>query len=684
MLIKKNKKIKKFCVILALMLAIALISCEKSEEVYPETRTSSDIYEIDEIKKTEKIDEISEIGKIDKVDEFDYALLYKSKSDEVYPDMEITATNRASCGYTNMSEQGYNNWYYMCLTNGRYEYLTYSDETEGWANGEIKLIGAVMYGNDKSAAVRNFEVNNDGAAVIYGNFKCADNNALAAQVAIYINGTELYRGDLSAGDTIGQYVEQEVTLNTGDSVYFTVTGAGSRVVWTPAVTYENAQNESLYHTTTFEQYYGDVFPYYDDEEHRLYMGFLWSEDARSGNNYHYALEASDNLLTFRNVPEKNNNNIWQRYHWNYWLSRIMDTRDFIDRQKYTYGVRDNFLYHDRENKRYLLIAGCYYTFDGVSQTSDLVIYASDDSIGSSWSKPGNVVSDGYDRNLPECPSLMRIGDRWYAFVSVAYKTAHQVGPLQYWTGDPGVDCMDINWKEKKFAFLDGEDLCAARPTRIGDKVYMWGWIPLTYNRMPWSPWGGYINLPREVVQHKDGSLGGRLDPALSRLLNYGNIYTLNENNFTVITGQALFDKDFLRMQGKDNDVILGTAEYHRNYVTFRADMENSGKVAYIMEQDGHRYEAAIVKENGGTYLKILSPQDISHTVNSTLEITGESVFDVKIVTDGDIIEFFINDEYALTGHTNMTGTGYTAHLYADNTASFKNVSINKLIPYGDI
>lgn len=109
---------------------------------------------------------------------------------------------------------------------------------------------------------------------------------------------------------------------------------------------------------------------------------------------------------------------------------------------------------------------------------------------------------------------MKIGNRWYAFVSVAYNTAHQVGPLQYWTGDEGVDCMEVDWSKKEFAFLDGEDLCAARPTQVGDKVYMWGWIPSTYDTMPWAPWAGYLNLPREVVQRGDGSLGGRLDPGL--------------------------------------------------------------------------------------------------------------------------------------------------------------------------
>lgn len=320
---------------------------------------------------------------------------------------------------------------------------------------------------------------------------------------------------------------------------------------------------------------------------------------------------------------------------------------------------------------------------GAAQTSDLVIYASDDDIAMSWTRPGNVVEAGYSRNLPECPSLMKIGDRWYVFVSVAYNTAHQVGPLQYWTGDAGVDCMDVDWSDKDFAFLDGEDLCAARPTQVGGKVYMWGWIPSTYDTMPWAPWAGYLNLPREVVQREDGSLGGRLDPGLSALLNYGNVYSLGADNFAVESGAASASEGTLSMSGSENYVRLG--DFHRSYVTFRADMGASDCVGYVMRQDGREYRVVIERENSQLYMKVLSPDDPSHKVNSVIALPDDTdVFDVKIVNDGEFVEFFVNDTCALTAHTAMTGTTHTAYLYSDSAATFSDVNIAKLRPYGEI
>ena len=612
---------------------------------------------------------------------FDYAALYRTEYSAPFAPLSAeTLTSRARYGYTCIAEQGYNGWYYLYGKDGAYEPMTYDGER--WQGG-----GAAMREEQllpgAAEAVRMYRVARTGSAVLYGNFKCATAASAAAVLSVRVNGEEVFLAAISAGDTVGNYFEVPVSLAEGDAVYFCVRGEGADVLLDPVVTFEGAQNASLYHLTTQGKQYGDVFPYYDEAQHRLYMGFLWSDNAALANNYHDALEVSDNLLTYTNVPEANNYDVWQYYKQNYRLHMLYDTNRFIDREKYTFGIRDNMLYYDAENERYLLIGGCYYRFDATEQTSDLVIYASDDPVGLSWTQAGNVVEAGYSKNLPECPSLMKIGDRWYVFVSVAYVTAHQVGPLQYWTGDAGVDCMDVNWQEKDFAFLDGEDLCAARPTQVGDKVFMWGWIPSTYDTMPWAPWAGYLNLPREVVQRADGSLGGRLDPGLSSLLNFGKMYELGADNFAVQAGAAQESEGVLTMTGTDNRVRLG--DFHRTYVTFRVDLRTSERAGYVMEQDGKTYMVLIVRTEQGLQMQVLSPDDASHTVNSVIDLPAEGdVFDVKIVNDGEFVEFFVNDTCALTAHTAMTGPMHTAYLYSDGAAAFSDVRISKLRPYGDI
>ncbi len=587
---------------------------------------------------------------------FDYAALYKTEYHEAFPEAE-RLTSRASYGYICKLEQGYNGWSYLY---GIRQPMTEKDGK--WHGGGAVLDGEAMIPAKAAAAIRSYANTKDGEAVLYGNYRLEEGSA-GCTVTILVNDTQLYSGSLEAGDTEGRYYEISAQLKAGDTIYFMAEGEGATVLWNPVVTFENAQNSSLYRLTEYGKQYGDVFPYYDEESGKLYMGYLWSDNAR--DKYYDALDVSENLLSYKNIPEANNYDIWQSYKENYRLHYLYDVNRFCDRSKYLFGVRDNFLYKDKENDRLLMIAGCYYQFDTVKQTSDLMIYASDDIMGLSWTKPGTVVEAGYDRNLPECPSLMKIGDRWYVFVSVAYNTAHQVGPLQYWAGDENVDCLDVNWQEKDFAFLDGEDLCAARPTQVGDKVYMWGWIPSTYDTMPWAPWAGYLNLPREVIQREDGSLGGRLDPGLSSLLNYGNILSM----------------DTASMDG--NSLSLGKGD--RNFVTFRMDMKDSTKAGFVMKQGQQEYQVVVEKEDGKAYMKVLSPNDPKHKVNSSILLPeGTDIYDVQISIDGEFVEFFVNGECALTAHTAMKNEAFEACLYADGKAEFSDVRINKLIPYGEI
>ena len=611
---------------------------------------------------------------------FDYDALYRTEITSAYPVVEPGCSNKASFGYTSKSEQGYNDWYYLYEKDGAYQQMTYS--ADSWQGNGAALCGPAMKPG-AGTAVRQYHAQKGGEVTVYGNYRCADANAAAASIEVYHNRMLIHSGTLKTGDTVGYYFEVALSLQDGDDLYFAVKGDNANVLLDPVVDYGGHGDRSLYHLTAQGKQYGDVFPWYDAENHKLYMGFLWSDNARGGE-YFNALEVSDNMLTFRDVPEANHYDVWQTYKENGRLHYIFDPNNYIDRSKYGFGVRDNMIYKDLDNDRWLLIAGCYYTFNSYSQTSDLVIYSSNDALGFNWDTTGNMVEAGYDKNLPECPSLMKIGDRWYVFVSVAYVTAHQVGPLQYWTGDAGVDCMDVDWQSKEFAFLDGEDLCAARPVQVGDKVYMWGWIPATYDTMPWEPWAGYLNLPREVIQLPDGSLGGRLDPGLSMLLNYGKIYTLENGNYAVEKGDTQNVENGVHTSG-ETTVLLG-ADYHRNYITFSVDMQHCDTAGYIMRQDGKEYQILIVKEEGKTYLKVLSPNDDKHKINSVIEIQDlhGGKFDVKIVCDGEFIEFFVNDEYALTAHTAMTGSSYSAGLYAVGEAVFTNVTIHKLISYADI
>lgn len=608
--------------------------------------------------------------------EFDYMELYTTKNQVAYGAQ--SKTYRASHGYTKMNEQGYNGWYYMAKENNSYSQMTYGNELGGWKSNNSTLIGKEMTTTGDTLAVRKFILPESGKATIYGNAQLS--KGTFAKLDILVNSTLIYSLMLDQ-DIPSKYFEIEQNLNKGDQVYFELS-SGS-VIFNPVITFENSQDLTLYHKTEQGKFYGDVFPYYDEEAGLLYNGFIWSDNCVV-DGYTNALEVSENMLTFKDIPEENNYDIWRHYQEGGRLHYIYNPNNYVDHSKYPVGVRDNMIYYDEENERFLMIGGAYYEFGSSPETwkSDLVIFHSRDKMGFDWDTTGNVVHSNYSGNLPECPTLMKIGNRWYTFVSVSHITTHQIGRLQYWTGDENVDCTQVDWQNKPINYLDGEDLCAARPIKVKDKVYMWGWIPNKYDGVPLAPWAGYLNLPREVVAREDGSLGGRLDPALSQIVNYGNVYTLDSSNFTKISGTVSYQNKTLSLE---NGQVKLANNLKRNYVTFSADIKNAQSVGYILKQGDNEYRVSLVKENGKTYMKVTSPNDKTYKVNSYIEIGNVDKIDVKIVIDGNIMEFFVNDNYALTAITSIDSSQtYDGYLYSEGSVDFTNVSINKLIPYGEI
>ena len=596
-----------------------------------------------------------------KDDSFDYDDLYRTIYENPFPEIE-RLTSKAKYGYILNDKQGYNSWFYLYRRNGVINQMTYKNNKFMGVDSSMDL--DIIRTKKDETAIRQFISNMAGPATIYGNYKSTKNNKSDALIKIYLNSELIYEDTLEKDDLVGKYFAINKDIDIDDNFKFEISGDDVEISFEPVVTIENSQDMSLYHLNDSGHIYGDVFPWYNEEEHKLYTWYLWSDDVpRDG--FLYSLDISSNLIKNQTFEPANNYDLYYKIYSNYFYSQIFDVQRFIDSSLYDFGVRDNMLYHDKENHRYILIAGCYRRFDTLWD-SDLMIYVSDDDMALSWSRAGNKIAS-YMNNLPECPSLLKIGNRWYSFVSVSHITDHQIGPLQYWIGDENVDCMDVDWSNKEFLFLDGEDLCAARPTQIGDKTYMWGWIVNTYNGIPMAPWAGYLNLPREVVSRDDGSLGGRMDPGLTKYINYGNLFSENER----VT---------------NDEMSLLQENNKRNFVTFDVDLSNCDEASYCIVQDDKLYKCSLIKEDDKTYMQISSPDESKHKINSKIEIyqpSKDNKYSIKIVIDGRFIEMFANEDNALTASTAMNDNVYSAYLSSTGQAKFQNIKINKLRSYGD-
>jgi len=590
-------------------------------------------------------------------DAFDYSSLYQSSS-TTYPEKAYSALS-ASYGYRGNTRQGYNSWFYLekNAATGVLSEMSFDSLSSSFRGNGSSFSLETAVAAPSSSAVRRYVAQRAGSLHIYGNISVESGSG---KLSVSHNGVLLSETSVQKGDF--RFYETTALVSLGDRLDFSLEG-DIGASFNPSIVYEGEADYSLYHLTPEGKYYGDLFPYYDAEAKQLYLYYLHSDDARGGN-YLNSLDVSSDFFNYTNVPEENQYAVWNHYKENGNLALIRDCSRYIDKNKYAFGIRDHSLIYDEENKRYLLIAGCYHEFNSEAQTSDLVVYESNDEMGFDWNPVGNVIAS-YSRNLPECPGLKKIGKRWYAFTSVAYNTAHQVGPLQYWMGEENEEIMDIDFSKKPFSFVDGEDLCAARVFGVGEKNYAFGWIPRTYNTMPWTPWGGYLNLPRQIVQHADGTLGGRMDPGLREKLDYGNIASFSSLNV-----------------GPAETSLAKSLE--RNLVSLHLSLNGASEFSYLFRQNDRDFLLSIKKKDGKAYLMVTSPMDPSHVNNSEIEIPVKDSYDLSFANDGEFIEAFVDDEYGLSAHTGMKNEPYDAYLVSDSETKVSNLSIEKLTPYWNL
>ena len=387
-------------------------------------------------------------------------------------------------------------------------------------------------------------------------------------------------------------------------------------------------------------------------------------------------------------------------HWRKDENFVFAAPDWLE----MHDFRDPFVFFDEERQEYcMLIAGRVKNGDPALSRGVTLLARSCDL--THWELDREPFYAPHAYFTHECPDLFRIGDWWYLVFSeftdkivTTYRMSRSpFGP----------------WKAPKVNNFDGHAFYAAKSVSDGKRRILFGWNCIKQDERddaPWQ-WGGTI-IPHEIVQLPDGTLGVRCPSAIAAqyqkelplsagrmvgcveaekggyrlggdgksLCMLGKIYSLQDGNYTTVEGTASDAGGVLRLDGRGR---LG--EFHRTYTPFRMDMRESGKSGIVMEQDGKRYEIVIEREGEKAYMKVLSPDDASHKVNSTICLPSDTgVFDVKIVCDGEFIEFFVNDTCALTAHTAMTGESHTLYLSSDGEAEFSCVNVSKLLPYGEI
>lgn len=629
-----------------------------------------------------------------------YADIYKYNAE---PTSEISgkAVYKASYGYVGKTEQGYNGWYYESIDNGIAVKMILTDGV--WKNGDAALDGGKMTSADGISAMRTFVSPVAGKAKISGAVRLI--SGTAATYTLQVNDELTAEG--KATDAVGSYFEQIVTLAVGDKVTLAI-GGDCTVYANPSVDYVLAEEQLLH--TTVDGYYGDVHPFYDEQNGKLYMYYLSTglEQNKFTQQFQSLATTSTDFLHFTeqpinvsatNPPEqdlyfalnvyKDKNGMYRSsYGKGNYVGGSVST-DLVEWQQgakpytnddgilsYTYrayfgtGVtsgRDPDIYYDKDTDKFYCVVINYYSTQDANGDKGLALYVSDGE--GHYSTEYTKILSFTGKGDPECPQLKKIGNRWYLFYS-QYGTGVKgnVGNLRYRVGTENTLPQDVNWEAQTEYSLDGGEVHAAQICCVGDKFYMFGWIGY---RALQSVWGGYLNLAREVYAGDDGLLYSRMDEYLTNLLNKGEVATVYDGNATV-SGVKTDGTNF----SGSGSVACNKALY-RNLITSKVSLEGSNSsLTVAISSNGRTYYAGVVRKNGSTYLVVTdNPDNPFGHVYIPVEgnIDGAQL---KVVVDDRFVEVFVADKYSLTAHLPIRGESmYTFNLL---NATLSDVKICKL------
>lgn len=657
-----------------------------------------------------------------------YETIYGTARTEPYPEDPTASVRKASHGYTLTSQQGYNSWYYEISVNGAFAELDYDAIASRWGDALNHVAGAVQTAAGTAAVAKTFLVPSAmaGDIVITGNVRP---NGSSGGFAIFVNDAKIYPANadrLDVGNEIatGYFYSIDANVEAGDRIRFVVTGGS--VATDPAIIKGSLTETSLYFDFMNEKFdndmprhIGDVHPFYHDG--KLYMYYLetngrytsallesadfvtYTENAiRTGTpspsiSTYFVLGITKYENTFvsffgASATQINSSYSTNLYEWknHNGVGNIPATENV--------SARDPYVFYDPDVDRFRIVYLSYYANNrnaGGDFDAALWLKTSTGSNPDFWDA-GHVELLRFDnagasgKEDPEVSQMVKIGTRWYLIASIYSRTVHGVGGFSYWKGDENTVITDVDWKSKQEQFLDGEDLCAGQLVQVGDRWYLFGWIPANAQS---SQWGGALTLAREVYQLKNGDLAVRLDPHLTGLINRGTILDLRDATPVSVYGTVTQEADKVAVLGggeaRYGFDAFGEARlpgtYGRVIVDYEIDLSDaSSRAGLLLKNSDTAMRHFVYVDRASSALVIYSRTPEGNFTRSSIAIAVAdwSTLRLKVIVDGSIVDVFLNDTYSLVGRVTTTGLNELddcqISLFVSGVAAFSGILVSKL------
>ncbi len=277
--------------------------------------------------------------------------------------------------------------------------------------------------------------------------------------------------------------------------------------------------------------------------------------------------------------------------------------------------------------------------------------------------PVRVLYDPGGINVPECPEMFTLNDRYYLLGSWG---TDRVGMGRYRLSDQPLG----PWRRGRTESIDGTDIPAPNTASDGKRRLFFGWIPTYGGNVDYGPseWGGHLAFPREIWSASDGTLYSR-PPVELELLRSGLLFTVPEMDSVKVIGDwQIAPHEFSTLPGSDYAEILFPITQPRFEVVCRITLSEGCRHAGVIFRGGGSgfpgYEISVDAFHRQLILrehlerrKVLAFQSV--------EIKQQKPMELRVIVDGSIIEAFLDNRFSLAGRAYKNAVCQYFGFYSD-------------------
>lgn len=300
--------------------------------------------------------------------------------------------------------------------------------------------------------------------------------------------------------------------------------------------------------------------------------------------------------------------------------------------------RDPFVIYNEKKQEYWMLVSARKGGAGV-----LAVFTSKDLKGWKVQEPLSI-EDTSKYFMLECADIFQMGDTWY----LVFSEFSDKGATHYRTSKS----LEGPWSKPQQDLFDGKGFYAAKSATLGDRRFLFGWVPTRQNGKDFMKWDWAGNMvSHELVRKNDGTLSVKVPDEVAGLFSK-EVKLAEERKL----GQVSAESGKVKLDGSGGlagtyfPAIPPTAKI-TGTVTFDSAVDYTGIVFGVGDEPEKAYGIRFQPEKGILRYDA-APNGNLGSIKPDMQVPAKvepgKPYKFTIIVENDVAAFYLNDDVALT------------------------------------